>query len=100
MTRDLVNEPANVLTTTEFANRLVKMKNLGLKVQVLDEDELTTLGMGTLLCVGQGSDSPSKVVVMEWNGGVEGEAPLALVGKGVVLIRVVSASNLLAVWKI
>ncbi|MDE1130536.1 MAG: leucyl aminopeptidase [Ascidiaceihabitans sp.] len=84
MTRDLVNEPANVLTTTEFANRLVEMENLGLNVQVLDEDELTTLGMGALLCVGQGSDSPSKVVVMEWNGGVEGEAALALVGKGVV----------------
>lgn len=84
MTRDLVNEPANVLTTTEFANRLVEMESLGLKVQVLDEDELTTLGMRTLLCVGQGSDSPSKVVVMEWNGGTEGDAPLALVGKGVV----------------
>jgi leucyl aminopeptidase len=84
MTRDLINEPANILTTTEFANRLVEMKKLGLKVQVLDEDELTTLGMRTLLSVGQGSDSPSKVVVMEWNGGAKGEAPLALVGKGVV----------------
>jgi leucyl aminopeptidase len=84
MTRDLINEPANILTTSEFANRLVKMKNLGLKVQVLDEAELEALGMGTLLCVGQGSDSPSKVVVMEWNGGAVGEAPLALVGKGVV----------------
>ena len=84
MTRDLINEPANILTTSEFANRLVDMKSLGLKVQVLDEAELEALGMGTLLCVGQGSDSPSKVVVMEWNGGAVGEAPLALVGKGVV----------------
>ena len=84
MTRDLVNEPANVLTTTEFANRLVEMEALGLKVEVLDEAELEKLGMRSLLCVGQGSDSPSKVVVMQWNGGVEGEAPVALVGKGVV----------------
>lgn len=84
MTRDLINEPANVLTTTEFANRLVEMESLGLKVQVLDEDELLSLGMRTLLCVGQGSDAPSKVVVMEWNGGNSGDAPLALVGKGVV----------------
>ena len=29
MTRDLVNEPANVLTTTEFADRLDEMKELG-----------------------------------------------------------------------
>ncbi|MEC7258730.1 MAG: leucyl aminopeptidase [Pseudomonadota bacterium] len=83
-TRDLVNEPANVLTTTEFANRLDEMKALGLKVEVLEEDELEKLGMRTLLSVGHGSDSPSKVVVMQWNGGEESEAPLALIGKGVV----------------
>jgi len=83
-TRDLVNEPANVLTTTEFADRLVGLTELGIKVEVLDEDALEKLGMRTLLCVGQGSDSPSKVVVMEWNGGAKGDAPLALVGKGVV----------------
>jgi leucyl aminopeptidase len=84
MTRDLVSEPANVLTTTEFANRLIEMESLGLEVEVLDEDQLTKLGMRTLLCVGQGSDSPSKVVVMQWKGGDKGSAPLALVGKGVV----------------
>lgn len=83
-TRDLVNEPANVLTTTEFANRLSDMTSLGLEVEVLDEDKLTELGMGALLSVGQGSDSPSKVVIMHWKGGDKDAAPLALVGKGVV----------------
>ncbi len=82
-TRDLTNAPANDLTTTEFANQLVALKSLGLKVTVLEEDKLEKLGMGSLLCVGQGSDSPSKVVVMEWNGGGD-EPPFALVGKGVV----------------
>lgn len=82
-TRDLTNDPANVLTTTEFANRLEAMTELGLEVEVLEEDKLAELGMGALLCVGQGSDSPSKVVVMKWNGGGD-EAPFALVGKGVV----------------
>ena len=84
MTRDLVNEPANILTTTEFARRLEDMRDLGLEVETLDEPELEELGMRTLLSVGQGSESPSKVVVMRWNGGDEGAAPLALVGKGVV----------------
>ncbi|MEL7092462.1 MAG: leucyl aminopeptidase [Pseudomonadota bacterium] len=82
-TRDLVNAPANVLTTTEFAAQLEALKDIGLKVEVLDEDALAELGMRTLLSVGQGSDSPSKVVVMEWQGGGD-EPPLALVGKGVV----------------
>ncbi len=84
MTRDLTNEPANVLTTTEFANRLAEMKELGLEVEVLEEDKLAELGMRTLLSVGQGSVSPSKVVVMQWKGGDVDDAPLALVGKGVV----------------
>jgi leucyl aminopeptidase len=83
-TRDLTSEPANVLTTTEFANRLVELKSLGLEVEVLEEDKLAELGMGSLLCVGQGSDSPSKIVVMQWKGGEADVAPLALVGKGVV----------------
>ena len=82
-TRDLTNEPANILTTTEFANRLAEMENLGLKVEILEEDALDKLGMGSLLSVGQGSVSPSKVAVMQWNGGGD-EAPFALVGKGVV----------------
>lgn len=82
-TRDLVNEPANVLTTTEFAARLEALTAYGLKVQVLEEAALEKLGMRTLLAVGQGSVSPSKVVVMEWNGGGD-EPPFALIGKGVV----------------
>ncbi len=82
-TRDLVNEPANVLTTTEFANRLVALKSLGVKVTVLEEADMEKLGMGSFLSVSIGSESPAKLVVMEWNGSGD-EAPLALVGKGVV----------------
>ncbi|WP_298433840.1 leucyl aminopeptidase [uncultured Jannaschia sp.] len=83
LTRDLVNEPANVLTTTEFATRLEALRDLGVEVEVLEEADLEKLGMRTLLAVGQGSESPSKVVVMQWNGGGD-EKPLALIGKGVV----------------
>ncbi|AML53127.1 leucyl aminopeptidase [Falsihalocynthiibacter arcticus] len=82
-TRDLVNEPSNVLTTDDFAARLAAMQDLGLEVEILEEAELEKLGMGAFLAVGQGSESASKVVVMQWNGGGK-EAPLALVGKGVV----------------
>lgn len=82
-TRDLVNEPANVLTTTEFGVRLEALGDLGLEIEVLDEDKMAELGMGALLGVGQGSESPSKIVIMKWMGGGD-EAPFALVGKGVV----------------
>jgi leucyl aminopeptidase len=83
-TRDLTNEPANVLTTDDFAARLAAMQDLGLDVEILEEADLAKLGMGALLAVGQGSASPPKVVVMRWNGGAADAPPLALVGKGVV----------------
>ena len=82
LTRDLVNEPANHLTTTEFASRIKGLEAAGVKVTVLEEDELRSLGMHLLLSVGHGSASPSKVAVMEWMGGDKGAAPLALIGKG------------------
>ena len=83
-TRDLVNEPANVLTTVGFSDRLAAMRDLGLEIEILDEEQLEKLGMRALLGVGQGSESPSQVVVMQWHGGAKGQAPFALVGKGVV----------------
>ena len=43
-TRDLVNEPANVLTTHDFAARLAAMQDLGLDVEILEEPELVKLG--------------------------------------------------------
>ncbi|MWP36807.1 leucyl aminopeptidase [Rhodobacter sphaeroides] len=83
-TRDLVNEPANVLSTFDFAARLAAMHELGLEVEILEEEEMEKLGMRALLGVGQGSEHPSKLVVMQWKGGPEDQVPLALVGKGVV----------------
>jgi leucyl aminopeptidase len=82
-TRDLVNEPANILTTDDFAARLAAMQELGLEVEILEEADLEALGMHALLGVGLGSETPSKVVVMQWSGGGT-EKPFALVGKGVV----------------
>jgi len=83
-TRDLVNEPANTLTTDEFAARLEGLRELGVAVEVLGEAELEKLGARALLAVGQGSAAESKIVVMKWLGGKKKQAPLALVGKGVV----------------
>ena len=82
-TRDLINAPANILTTQSFADHLEELGALGVEVEVLEEADLEKLGMGALLAVGKASEMPSKVVVMQWKGGGD-EAPLALIGKGVV----------------
>ncbi|MEM6847531.1 MAG: leucyl aminopeptidase [Pseudomonadota bacterium] len=84
MARNLVNEPANVLGPEEFATRAAGLSELGVAVSVLDQAAIEALEMRALLGVAQGSVRPPRVVVMEWNGGVEGTASVALVGKGVV----------------
>ena len=81
--RDLVNEPANVLYPEEFARRTGNLKKLGIAVDVLDVAAMKKLGMNALLGVGQGSARESRVVIMRWNGGKKGDAPVAFIGKGV-----------------
>ena len=81
--RDLVNEPANVLYPEEFARRAATLKKLGVVVDVLDPKDMKKLGMNALLGVGQGSQHESRTVIMRWNGGKRGVAPVAFVGKGV-----------------
>ena len=81
--RDLVSEPANVLHPESYAEICETLKKDGLEVQVFGEAEMTKLGMHSLLGVGQGSYKESKMVILKWNGGKKGEAPLAFVGKGV-----------------
>ncbi|MCW5693389.1 MAG: leucyl aminopeptidase [Pseudolabrys sp.] len=83
MARDLVNEPPNVLYPEEFARRTLALKKAGCAVEILNMAALKKLGMGALLGVGQGSAHESRVVVMRWNGGKKGEAPVAFIGKGV-----------------
>lgn len=82
--RDLVNEPANVLTTTEYAARIEALASTGLDIEVLDEARMGDLKMRALLGVAQGSPMPPRLCIMRWNGGPEGEAPVAFVGKGVI----------------
>lgn len=83
--RDLGDAPPNVCTPVylaETAQRLATEHD-GLNIEVLDEAQMETLGMGALLAVGQGSAHPSRLIRLSWTGGQDGDAPLALVGKGV-----------------
>jgi len=84
LARDLVNEPANVLTPGEFARRAGELTKLGVDIEILDEKAMADLGMRALLGVGRGSEEGSLLVVLRWNGGAAGAKPVAFVGKGVV----------------
>ena len=43
--RDLVSEPPNVLNPKEYANRLLKLRKLGIKVTIYNESQMKKLGM-------------------------------------------------------
>jgi leucyl aminopeptidase len=71
------------MTPTDLANQAKAVaKTGGLKVDVLDEDEMKKLGMGALLGVSQGSDEPATLTVLTYNGDPGSKEKLALVGKG------------------
>ncbi len=85
LARNLVSEPANVIYPASYAAEVSKLKTLGVKVEVLGVKELTKLGMGSLLCVAQGSEKDARVVVMHYKGNAKAKdkRPVAFVGKGV-----------------
>jgi leucyl aminopeptidase len=85
LARDLVSEPANVLTPVTFAERCRDLAGLGVAVEILGPQEMSRLGFGALMAVAQGSANPPRTVIMRWSGAPRGNegGPLAFVGKGV-----------------
>ena len=84
LTRDLVSEPANIIYPESFVARARKeLEGSGVEIEVLGEEEMRKLGMGALLGVSQGSVREAQLLVMTWNGGESGKAPVCFVGKGV-----------------
>nr|WP_242011495.1 leucyl aminopeptidase [Acetobacter fallax] len=83
LTRNLVTEPANILTPVAFADRVEDLRGLGLTIEVFDRPAMEKLGFGALLGVAQGSSNEPRMVVLRWNGAGDESAPLAFVGKGV-----------------
>jgi len=85
LARDLVNEPGNVKSPEHLAARAREMaQRVGLACTVLEKPALEREGMGALLGVAQGSVREPRLIVLEHRGGAKGEAPVVLVGKGVV----------------
>ncbi|WP_374280900.1 leucyl aminopeptidase [Novosphingobium sp.] len=82
--RELVTEPANVIYPESFVARAQeRLAGTGIGIRVLDEAEMTALGMGSLLGVAQGSIRKPRILAMVWNGGAADDKPVAFVGKGV-----------------
>ncbi|QYH19470.1 leucyl aminopeptidase [Corynebacterium aquatimens] len=83
LARDLVNTPANFLYPESYAAIISEVaQEVGLEVEVFEEDKLRELGFGGILAVGAGSQRAPRLVHLTWNP--EGaETKVALVGKGI-----------------
>ena len=82
-TRDLVNEPGNVInpiTLAEIAQKVAQEH--GLECRVYDEKEIQEMGMQALWSVGKGSATPPRFVHMVYRPQGEPKEKIAIVGKG------------------
>jgi leucyl aminopeptidase len=84
--RRLANLPGSDVvpkTLSDEAKNIAKRIGEKAKVKVLGVPEMTKLGMGGVLGVGQGSSAEPRFIALEYAGGKKGDKPLVLVGKGV-----------------
>jgi leucyl aminopeptidase len=85
-TRDLATEPPNVLGPQELAQRARDMAaEQGLECEVLDQNQMREIGMGSLLGVASGSARPPALIILRYRPANESASQdhLGLVGKGV-----------------
>ena len=82
--RELGNLPPNVCTPTYLANEAKSMADRYklIETRILEEEQMTKMGMGAFMAVSQGSDQPGKMIVMQYQGAGDGHPVHALVGKG------------------
>lgn len=83
--RDFVNHPSSYMTPVQLAKEAVKIgEESGIEVEIFDKAAIEELKMGAFLAVGRGAVDEPRLIVMRYHGGNKDEAPVALVGKGVM----------------
>ncbi len=83
--KDVANTPANICTPTYLATAAKQLAKdyKSITTSVLEEKDMEKLGMGAFLSVGQGSDQPSKMIIIKHKGAKAKDKPHVLVGKGI-----------------
>jgi leucyl aminopeptidase len=84
LARDLVNEPANVVTPSYLARRAQEIAEAGgLRFEVLERADCAKLGMGAFLGVAQGSQEPPKFIHLTYTPKGRPRRRVTLIGKGI-----------------
>jgi leucyl aminopeptidase len=84
LARDLVNEPANVVTPAYLAQRAQEIAGKGrLKLKVLERADCEKLGMGAYVGVAQGSLEPPKFIHLTYSPKGRPRKRVVVIGKGI-----------------
>ncbi|MCA9408647.1 MAG: leucyl aminopeptidase, partial [Candidatus Omnitrophica bacterium] len=84
LTRDLINENADVATSTyleKVIKDLVKGKK-NVSLEILNEKEMKSKGLGLHLAVNKGSVNEPKLIIVKYTGAGSKEDYTAIIGKG------------------
>ena len=85
LTRDLINENADVATSV-YIEKVIRKLIKGVKsisVETLNKKEMKVKGLGLHLAVNQGSNKEPKLIIVKYIGASKKEPFTAIVGKGV-----------------
>ena len=85
LAKDLGNLPGNICTPTYLAEQARRLEKTfpPVVVEILEEEDMKELEMGSFLSVSAGSRQPAKLISLEYHGGPSDQKPIVLVGKGV-----------------
>ncbi|MBI5415822.1 MAG: hypothetical protein HZA29_03305, partial [Candidatus Omnitrophica bacterium] len=84
LTRDLVNDNADTITSTYFektVRALIKGKS-NISLEVLNKKEMEKYGLGLHLAVNQGSKKEPRLIIARYKGAAKDGDYTALIGKG------------------
>lgn len=82
-TRDIANEPGNVITPETLAQKAALLaQELGLECEIWNEERIEKEKMAAFYAVGRGSANPPRFITLTWSPKGECRGHVALVGKG------------------
>lgn len=86
LARDLINEPANIMTPEALAEEAKNRgREAGFQVEIFDKDDIEDLGMGAFLAVAGGSKKKPKLIVLRYLNDPENPQVInGIVGKGLM----------------
>lgn len=85
--KDVANMPPNICNPAYLAEQANKLEQdyANISTEIVGEQQMEELGMGSYLAVGRGSANESIMSIIKYDGTLEGDDsnPIVLVGKGV-----------------